>query len=65
MQKLPVKKKQKKKKKKFDQARGHSLAVNTLIPPEHLQTAQWLLLSSAVGHIKIGRAYLHADETRE
>lgn len=55
----------KKKKKKFDRARGHRLAVNTLIPPEHLQTAQWLLLSSAVGHIKIGRAYLHAEDTRE
>lgn len=61
----PGEKKKQKKKKKFDQARGHRLAVNTLIPPEHLQTAQWLLLSSAVGHIKIGRAYLHADETWE
>lgn len=58
-------KKKKRKKKKFDRARGHRLAVNTLIPPEHLQTAQWLLLNSAVGHIKIGRAYLHAEDTRE
>lgn len=44
---------------------GHTLVVNTVIPPEHLQTAQWLLLSSVVGHINIGRKYLQAEETQE
>lgn len=42
---------------------GHQ-AVNSVIPPEHLQTAQWLLLSSVVGHIKIGQEYLHAEDTQ-
>lgn len=49
--------------KNFIRLGGHH-AVNSVIPPEHLQTAQWLLLSSVVGHIKIREEYLHAEDTQ-